>query len=78
MALVFKNGDYLLIRRKIGVQFSGNGNLRAFTHVKERILDMDCYHIKPISLSTLVELIEKGIVINNRIEVILLPEILLC
>ncbi|MNK03958.1 hypothetical protein D3C87_218120 [compost metagenome] len=36
MALVFKNGDYLLIRRKIGVQFSGNGNLRAFTHVKRK------------------------------------------
>jgi hypothetical protein len=45
--------------------------------LRERIPDGLAPH-KPILLSTFVEFVEKGIVINNRIEVISLPEIPLC
>ncbi|WP_293952363.1 MULTISPECIES: hypothetical protein [unclassified Sphingobacterium] len=60
------------------IQFFENGNLGAFSHVKRKSTRYGLVPHKPILLSTLVELIEKGIVINNRIEVISLPEIPLC
>ncbi|WP_333624567.1 hypothetical protein [Sphingobacterium siyangense] len=52
--------------------------LSAFSHVKRKNNKYGLAPHKPILLSTLIELIEKGIVINNRIEVISLSEIPLC
>lgn len=52
--------------------------LTAFSHVDRKNTKYGLATHKPILLSTLVELIEKGIVINKRIEVISLPEIPLC
>lgn len=52
--------------------------LNAFSHVDKKNTRDGLIPHKLILLSILVELIEKGIVINNRIEVISLPEIPLC
>gem|GEM_PF-5670626 len=52
--------------------------LNAFSHVDRKNTRDKLLPHKLILLSTLVELIEKVIVINNRIEVISIPEIQLC
>ncbi|WP_286710543.1 MULTISPECIES: hypothetical protein [Sphingobacterium] len=52
--------------------------LNAFSHVKRKNTKYGLAPHKPILLSTFVEFVEKGIVINNRIEVVSLPEIPLC
>ncbi|MGJ1237652.1 hypothetical protein ACR78I_22195 [Sphingobacterium multivorum] len=52
--------------------------LSAFTHIKRANTKYGLAPHKPILLLTFVEFVEKGIVINNRIEVVSLPEIPLC